>query len=339
LIKRRIAQYLEQILLKRERNLSEQSLIGAASLFYPEKVRRLKESSSELLLHRRVAITCVSDFGQNLYTRLQDGDYWVKYELIKAFGEMGCVVTDLYPDIVINLVGAPTKLPKSAYKIAWVYSHPDKVNEKVLRQYDKIFCLSSAFIPKISQMGFEAELMIGATAKLPVQSKIEYDVVFVGNVRGVQGGRRIVHDMGQTPYNFKVWGKGWERILPERYYGGPYFDNQRLGELYCSSLITLNDHHEDMSREGFVAVRIFDILASGGFCISDKNSGIEEIFGDSVPQYESAQHLRELIDFYMNRPDERLELMEKGKKIALSHSWQERAEQFLKSIGGSVLAR
>jgi hypothetical protein len=336
-MKRTMTKYLEQKLVKRQPNLAERSLIGAASLLCPEKIRKLKESSSELLLNRRVAITCVSDFGQNLYTRLQDGDYWVKYELIKAFGQMGCTVTDLQPDIVINLVGASPKLPKSAYKIAWIYSHPDKVNEKLLRQYDKIFCLSSTFIPKINQMGFEAELMIGATAKKPVQSKIKYDVVFVGNMRHIQGGRRIVQDMGQTRRNFKVWGKGWEEILPERYYGGSYFDNQRLGELYSSSLITLNDHHEDMSREGFVAVKIFDILASGGFCISDKNSGIEEIFGDAVPQYESPQHLSELVDFYINHPDERLKLMEKGRRIACSHSWGERASQFLNEIDRSRL--
>jgi len=79
-----------------------------------------------------------------------------------------------------------------------------------------------------------------------------------------------------------------------------------------------------MAREGFVAVRIFDILASGGFCVSDSNSGINEIFGDSVPQYESPEHLRELIDFYINHPDDRLKLMEKGRKVALSHTWQKR---------------
>jgi hypothetical protein len=328
-----MTKYLEQKLLKRQPNLAERSLIGAASLLCPVKLTKVKESLSEFLVNRRVAIKCVSDCGWNLYTRLQDGDYWVKYELIKAFGEMGCAVTDVQPDVVINLVGAQTRLPKNAYRIAWIYSHPDKVSEKLLGQYDKIFCLSSTFIPKINQMGYEAELMIGATAKKPVQSKIKYDVVFVGNVRDVQGGRRIVQDVGQTPYNFKVWGKGWGAMLPERYFGGSYFDNQRLGELYSSSLITLNDHHEDMSREGFVAVRIFDILASGGFCISDKNAGIEEIFGDSVPQYESPQHLRELVGFYINNPDERSELMEKGREIACSHTWGQRARQFLEPIG------
>ena len=182
-------------------------------------------------------------------------------------------------------------------------------------------------------MGFKAELMIGATAKKPLQEEIKYDIVFVGNTRfDLPYDRKIVHDVGETPHNFKVWGARWKDKLPQKYYGGQYIDNQSLDNLYASSLITLNDHHDDMSREGFVAVRVFDILASGGFCISDKNSGIEEIFGDAVPQYESARHLKELIDYYINHPDERLKLMEKGREIALSHTWQKRAEQFLKAI-------
>ncbi|MCK4352473.1 glycosyltransferase [candidate division WOR-3 bacterium] len=289
-------------------------------------MKRLKRS----LLNCRIAIKATSDFERNLYTRLQYGDYWVKYELIKVFGEMGCIVTDEYPNIVIHLFGRQTKLPKTTYNLIWIYSHPDEVTPKLLRQYDKIFCLSSSFINKINQMGFEAKLMLGATVKKPIVSDIKYDIVFVGNARPeLPYGRKIIQDVGETAYNFKVWGYGWKNILPKKYYGGAYFDNQRLNELYASSLITLNDHFEDMANEGFVAVRIFDILASGGFCISDKNSGIKEIFGDTVPQYKSAEHLRKLIDFYINNPDERLELMKKGQKIALSHPWQERAKQFL----------
>lgn len=307
------------------------SVVRLLPLSHQKKMKKLKESLVDL--DWRISIISRSDAASDLYTQLQWGDYWVKYELIKAFGEMGYTVTNVNPNIIIHLFGVPTKLPKSAYKIVWIYSHPDMVNPKVLRQYDKIFCLSSSFIRKINQMGFEAELMVGATAKRPVQREIKYDIVFVGNVRQeVHGGREIIRDIGETPYNFKVWGVGWKDKLTKKHYGGQYFDNQRLEELYAPSLITLNDHHEDMSREGFVAVRIFDVLASGGFCISDKNAGIEEIFGDAVPQYESPEHLKNLIDFYINHPNERLRLMKKGKEIALSHTWKEKAEQFLKGL-------
>mgnify|MGYP001069025191 CR=1 FL=1 len=336
-MKKKIANYLKHILLKRKKKLAEQFLLKVFFLFYPKKFERLKESLGELLSKRRIAIISPSDSELNLYSRLQWGDYWVKYELTKAFGEMGCVVTNESPDVAIHLFGAPARVAKNTYNIIWIYSHPDMVNAKLLRQYNKIFCLSSFFTQKIRQMGFDAEFMIGATANKPSKREIKYDVVFVGNTRLMPGGRKIVRDIGETPYNFKVWGKGWENILPEKYYGGRYIDYTRLNELYSSSLITLNDHHKDMSREGFVAVRIFDILASGGFCISDKNFGIEEIFGDAVPQYESPKHLKDLIDFYVNHPDERIKSMEKGRGIALQHIWKKKAKKFLDEVDKSKL--
>jgi len=326
-VKRHGAETLKHILVKNRRSPFERFVIWIFSRTFPEGFRQL-ESLSKL----RISIVCYSDTVDNQYMQLLSGDYWVKHELTKALGEMGYIVTDVYPHVVIHFLGFTTKLPKNAYKLVWIYSHPDRVNPKILKQYDKIFCLSSSYVKKINGMGFEAELMIGATAKKPLQEEIKYDIVFVGNTRSDLPYRKIVQDVGETPYNFKVWGARWKDKLPQQYYGGQYIDNQSLNKLYASSLITLNDHHDDMSREGFVAVRIFDILASGGFCISDKNSGIEEIFGDAVPQYESVQHLRELIDFYINNPDERLKLMEKGREIALSHTWHKRAEQFLKGI-------
>lgn len=336
-MKERIVKYLTHALLKRRRNLGDRLLISAFSSLLPQRMGRLKESLNDFSLWPRISIVSNSDDDLNLYRQLRGGDYWVKYELIKAFGEMACIVTNVEPDIVIHLFGFPTRLPKNAYKVVWIYSHPDLVNARVLQQYDKIFCLSPSFTKKINQMGFEAKLMIGATAKRPTPREIKYDIVFVGNSRRLPYGRKIVQDIGETSYNFKVWGTGWESILAKKYYGGQYFDNQRLDELYASSLITLTDHQEDMNREGFVSVKVFDVLASGGFCISDKNYGIQEIFGDSVPQYESPEHLSQLIDFYINHPDERFKLMEKGKEIALSHIWQKRAEQFLKGIDESKL--
>lgn len=336
-MKKKIANYLKHVLLERKKNFWERFLIKIFSLFYPKGIKRLKESLREFLLKQRVYIVSPSDISRDLYTCIQGGDYWVKYELIKAFGGMGYAITDLNPDIVIHLFGIPAKLPKGLYNIIWIYSHPSLVDVKLLRKYDKIFCLSSSFVKKVNQMGFDAELMLGATAKKPINRKIKYDVVFVGNTRPIHGGREIIRDVGEIPYNFKVWGKGWENILPKKYYGGQYFDNQDLDELYASSLITLNDHHEDMRKERFVAVRIFDILASGGFCISDKNSGIEEIFKDAVPQYESPEHLRELIDFYINHPNDRLKLMQRGRKIALQNTWKKRVRQFLREIDKSKL--
>ena len=86
-------------------------------LFISFSLRTKRLSADKLTL----AIISPSDLQQDLYLRLLWGDYWVKYELIKAFGETNCIVTNAEPDVVIHLFGFPTKLPKHAYKIAWIY--------------------------------------------------------------------------------------------------------------------------------------------------------------------------------------------------------------------------
>ena len=104
-------------------------------------------------------------------------------------------------------------------------------------------------------------------------------MIFLGNARESRpDGRAIVGDMIRTGLDFKVWGNLWESILPPKNYGGRYWDYERLEELYASAKITLNDHHPDMEREGFVSNKVFDILASGGFVISGKNKGLAPIF-------------------------------------------------------------
>jgi len=328
--KRQIHNFLRRTVFKNKESIPSRILARYQSLYYPKYYpkKRVEKSSS---LGPRIAITACSDIVPEK-EQPQCGDYWVKYQLTKEFEKLGYIVSDVNPDVIIHLFGSPIKLPKNTLNIAWVYSHPNWVNPYILKQYDKIFCLSSSFAEKIKKWGFDVELMIGATDKKPVQRDIKYDIVFVGNTHSAPERGKIIQYLGRTSYNFRVWGKGWKKLIPEKCYGGQYFDNRKLSELYASSLISLNNHHEDMAREGFVAVRVFDILASGGFCISDKNSGIEEIFGDTVPQYESPKHLEELINFYIKNLDEREKLMEKGKKIVLSHTWRKRAEQFLTAI-------
>lgn len=105
-----------------------------------------------------------------------------------------------------------------------------------------------------------------------------------------------------------------------------------MENLYASARITLNDHHPDMAREGFVSNKIFDILAGGGFVISDTNPGLNRIFGSLVPQYGSPEHLRELVGYYLERDDERRSRMKMARKIALTHTYRQRVIQMTRDF-------
>ena len=283
----------------------------------------------------KIRIKSRSDKERDGQRRLLWGDYWVKHELSREFTQFGVSIVEKDEDALIHLFGSPAKnMSGNSYCAVWLYSHPDMVTSENLKQYDKIYCASSNFTKTLLEMGYaNVETMYASTSKRPSSVPIKYDIVFVGNARTRKPeGRSIIRDIGYTRHNLKVWGNLWEDILPDRYYGGRYWDYLELERLYASALITLNDHHSDMSREGFVSNKIFDILASGGFAISKHNKGIKTIFGEAVPQYQAPEELVNLVDYYIENPEERERLMLKGRRIALQHTYKDRAWRFLKGI-------
>ncbi|MBD3169711.1 MAG: tetratricopeptide repeat protein [candidate division Zixibacteria bacterium] len=283
----------------------------------------------------KVSLAAFSDFETDPERKLRWGDYWFKKEFSEAFERLGCEVVENNADLLLHLFGVPmNNLPSAKTRAIWIHSHPDMVSAELLNKYDKVFCLSEPFIPRIKSMGFDAELLIGGTGKKPVEkAEKKYDLVFVGNTKGKYG-RRIIRDLGGNYQGLKVWGEGWEHILPPENIEGIYFENQKLPELYASTKISLNDHHDDMLREGFLNPRVFDILASGGFVISDKMTGMDKLFEGAVPTYETPEELQQLIDKYLNDDKAREELSARGRQIALKYSFDYMASQVMKSIYG-----
>jgi len=297
------------------------------------KVQEVEQKFISLKDRRRISIVTCADQVPDAFFRLHSGDTWAKYEMMLALGRLGYAVTDVDPDVVIHFFGSPVVLPERACKVLWIYSHPERVTPDLLKKYDRIFCLSKPFIETMKGWGFDAEFAPGATSRTPLSQSIDYDIVFVANARTTEKrGRRIIQDLGEISHRLTVWGMHWEDILSPQQIGGTYYDYTRLQELYRSAQISLCDHSPAMREQGFVALRVFDILASGGFCICDNNVGLEEIFQDAVPSYTSREELRNMIDLYMSDDHARKVRMSKGCEISLKYSWGKRAQQFLKGL-------
>lgn len=300
-----------------------------------------KQSQGRSIEAVRVYIQSRSDRDRDEARRLMWGDHWVKRELGLALSRLGLTVAeepDPETEAAIHLFGSPPRkvVPARARKLVWLYSHPDQVDAENLKAFEHVFCASPLFVPRLQALGYDRVSVLPAcTAKKPLNAPPGFDLLFLGNARqGVAGGRAVVRDLGPTEHDFKVWGNRWESLLPARYYGGPYWDYERLEELYASARITLTDHHPDMAREGFVSNKVFDVLASGGFVISDENRGLKPLFGEAVPEYTSPEHLRDLVDFFLGHEEERRRLKLLGRSIALTHTYQDRAEAFKRFLEG-----
>lgn len=272
------------------------------------------------------------------------GDWHVKMRLEAAFRELGhtCEVFPELADITLYLWGSPFR-PKKTYpfyynersfNVAWFYSHPEKMTPDELRTFDLAFCLSPSYINAIRDWGVPTEVLMGCTDMRPPERPITtHDIVFIGNARGALAhGRDIIRDL-KPPQGTKVlvFGHKWQSKpdFPRAWYGGRYFAYDRLPELYAGSKICLNDHHREMAKNGFIAVKIFDILASGGFCISDYVQGMDRFFRGAVPMFRTGGELNEKVRFYLEHPEERAKLAEKGRAIAQKHTYRSRAEKII----------
>ncbi len=121
-------------------------------------------------------------------------------------------------------------------------------------------------------------------------------------------------------------------VTPEDTRVLPVMDYTRLADVYAASIVSLNDHHASMAAEGFLNPRVFDILASGGFCISDANPALTKVFGDAIPQYSMATGLRDLVDFFVQQPEKRQPLMERGRRVTAAHTWLGVARRLLRGL-------
>lgn len=295
------------------------------------------------------------------------GDYWVKQKLQNALRKLfncDCEVPPNQVDATIYLWGSNfesrSKWPygynrTQGLNIAWFYSHPDNMKAQELRKYPVVFCLSELYIPKLQKSTHHSGIMpepllscTDFTTPNPIDQNIKYlllekndyraDITFVGNARGaLPYGRQAIKWL-VPPENCKVqvYGAKWELAEYQNYiktwYAGQYWPYEKLNDLYHNSKITLIDGHEDMNREGFVPMKLFDTLASAGFPLMVYNAGVDAIFQGTVEMYKDEYEMNEKIAYYLSHPEARVDKLIAGRQIALKHTYAERAKTFYQTI-------
>jgi spore maturation protein CgeB len=155
-------------------------------------------------------------------------------------------------------------------------------------------------------------------------------VALVGNdLRGGAINKRYFEPA--IPLGLIVYGNQWTPPLSTVSRGKLPMDD--LPKLYSSATINLNAHLADHIRWGTVNLRIYDILACGGFVISDYNRSMVELFGESVVCTEGFEDLWAKIVHYLSDTDERKRRVELGRKIVLSeHTYEARSRDLLKYL-------
>jgi len=126
------------------------------------------------------------------------------------------------------------------------------------------------------------------------------------------------------------WLEGVTRIQCHHEQAKNYYKSARVSP-NLHGAFQLNQKTEFMQTPGrMVNDRVFNIIASGGFCISDNPMTREFYDADEVPVAKTKGEYQMLINHFLNNPEKRLSYMEKARKK--EHTYKKYYKEFLKNL-------
>ena len=219
----------------------------------------------------------------------------------------------------------------------WVISHPEEVTPAELADYDLVFAAGVPWAARRSaEWGIPIRPLLQCTdPELFNPGRAQPDTgpeaLWVGNSRGVE--RPLLRMALSSGARVSIYGSGWKPFVDDSLVIAEFVPNDLLGTLYAGAGVVLNDHWEDMQRDGFLSNRLFDAVACGTRVLSDAVEGIEELFGDSVRTVASQAD----VDRILGGPAEewfgdRGSRLATAARVAAEHSFDARARQLVEAV-------
>ena len=136
-----------------------------------------------------------------------------------------------------------------------------------------------------------------------------------------------------------IWGRGWSKSMNkdiEKLYRKKDIRGTSKAKAISGSAVSLNPHHPLNDING-VNRRTFDIAACKGFQLADLKQDMHKILKveEEIICFESMDQLKKLIRYYLNHPDERIQIAEAAyQKVIKEHTYDVRAKQILEIVSG-----
>jgi spore maturation protein CgeB len=169
----------------------------------------------------------------------------------------------------------------------------------------------------------------------PMESDPQYQhqVVMVGNnIRG-----EVINEQYIAPalQHLTLFGNpaGWPSKYLTKHKGKLPHDDESV--LYCSSSICLNAHISEHIKYDVINFRIYNILACGGFVITDSTTTLETEFKDSVFITPGYDKLIDAITHFICNPHDTIKYRQNGLELVKkSHTFKHRIEKLTNFLSG-----
>ncbi len=148
--------------------------------------------------------------------------------------------------------------------------------------------------------------------------------------------KRIVYLNSLKEYDIHVWGDaGWTSgLIPGIQWHGYAGHQQELNRIYSNTAINIDINR--LYQMNIIPMRVFDILACGGFLLTEYSEELAEHFliGVELEAYKTLDELQEKVAYYLRHPERRREIAQQGyRAVRERHTIIQRIEGMLHSAG------
>ena len=214
--------------------------------------------------------------------------------------------------------------------ILWIISHSDNVGVAEVQSFDHTFVASTKFTKllekQIKKSSVSTLLQCSDTNIFyeDTSKEISRELLFVGNRRKFV--RNSVTFAVKHEFDLSIWGLGWKGSVPDNCFHGAHIRNNKLGDVYRSSNVVLNDHRPEMVRDGFNSNRIFDVLACGRPIVSDSAVDLPRQLKDLVYTYTDEVSFKKAVKSASDETDKMKKMRTVGSAfVKKNHSFRNRA--------------
>ncbi len=222
---------------------------------------------------------------------------------------------------------------------------------KVVPAYDYFFAQSTDAIEVHDKHGNRGGKWLNAASDpdihkpldLTKEEKKKYgcDVCFVGSYYPERA--KLLETL--TGFDLGVWGPGWEKVNTDsplnKYIRGGSVTPDIWVKIYNASKIVINymgsyGGEADEDKIYQASPRVFETMGCGSFQIVDGKRDVLALFkpGEHLVCFKEIGEVKELARYYIDHPQERKEIAQKGhNEVLKKHTYTHRIKELLKAIG------
>ncbi|RLC74958.1 MAG: hypothetical protein DRJ03_31065 [Chloroflexi bacterium] len=221
---------------------------------------------------------------------------------------------------------------------------------KTIPYYDHFFVKDTYVLNEVRKLGFKNVSYLPQACAPQVHRPVpdmtdaerEFygsDLAFVGSMYPYRV--RILEAL--KGYDFKIWGSGFHGDIPADSF--VYSKHQRrwvVGReksmVFTASKININTQNYQNDIFG-VSSKVFQIAAAGGFQLMGYKPDLEKLFeiGSEIAVFHSRDELVELVDYYLERSEERQAMAQRARQRVLSeHTFVHRFCEIAERCGLSL---